>query len=106
MLEREGAQIGSLQCALIKLTPRAARRSKFGVGTNGLPSGRKGMSLRSSTMMNKTLGRSLAFTELIIGGNEIPNANKNTRLAVTPFSHRLTPLELEVKNLYQMDRMK
>ena len=56
-LEREGAQIGSLQCAFVKLTPRAASRSKFGVGICGLPSECSGMSLRSSTMMNKTFGR-------------------------------------------------
>jgi len=57
MLDLEGAQIGSLQWALTKLTPLSARRSKFGVGTWGLPAGCKGMSLRSSTMIKRTLGR-------------------------------------------------
>lgn len=57
MLDLDGAQMGSLQCALVKLTPRAASRSKLGVGTRGLLAGCKGISFRSSTMMNRTFGR-------------------------------------------------
>ena len=80
MLEREGAQIGSLQWALVKLTPLDARRSKLGVGTSGLPAGCSGISLRSSTMMNKTFG-------LVVGS--CPNATivaEHTQQAIVKIS--------------------
>ena len=60
MLAREGAQMGSLECALVKLTPLDAMRSMFGVARGRTAMGREGRLFRSSMIMKSTLGASFA----------------------------------------------
>ena len=63
---REGLQAGASQWALVKSTPVAAKRSRFGVLDWGCPPRQPTQSLRSSMAMNKTFGGSAAWQEMVI----------------------------------------
>src|SRR5688500_19327237 len=77
-LVRDGLHIGAWQWALVKVTPRAARRSRFGVFACGCPPSGPTQSFRSSTAMKRTLGWSAAATAT--GGEA---RNRSARAAKT-----------------------
>src|SRR3954465_14062840 len=57
---REGLQTGAGHCAFAKVTPRFARRSRFGVTGCGARSVRPANPFSSSRMMTSTLGGGFA----------------------------------------------
>jgi hypothetical protein len=65
MLLRDGRQIGQLFCAFWNLIPRRNSRCKFGAGAQGLRPNPSIAVLRSSQMMNSTLGRS-SWTAMVV----------------------------------------
>ena len=85
---REGKQTGDEQIARVKVTPRAAKRSKFGVTACGCPLSTLFQSFQSSMFRNSTLGRSAP-----VAGNKEAQAIKQSTKQLMLFERRLMVLK-------------